>query len=285
MKPFRFKNSCDGIYSSLDIRFTKVCDNNCSFCIEKDGIDSLGQTNVQAMIDSTLKSGLKDILILGGEPFLQPKKLLEYVLGIRMFVDKIYITTSLPSTIAKCPTEVQQIISLIDGLNVSVQSTDWQENNKILVARAKHNRMDILKSLNQSFADKIRVSINLVKGGVDTKEKLLQTLQDLQSFGCKYVKINELQNVPNLYVNFEKMMGMKLASPYAFGCSAEITLPGIQLKLLLKRSCFMVERTLRANLYDLAKSLYKRYLYRGWGVFKVMYENGLLSNGWMKKRV
>ncbi len=201
-----------------------------------------------------------------------------------MFVDKIYITTSLPSTIVKCPTEVKQIISLIDGLNVSVQSTDWQENNNILAAKARHNRMDILRSLNESFADKIRTSINLVKGGVDSREKLLKTLQDLQSFGCKYVKINELQTTPSLYVNFEKMMGMKLPSPYAFGCSTEITLPGIQLRILLKRSCFMVEQTLRANLWDLAKSLYKRYLHNSKGIFRVMYENGLLSNGWMKKK-
>lgn len=35
------QNSCDGAFSSLDVRFTKRCDNNCEFCIEKLGIDSL----------------------------------------------------------------------------------------------------------------------------------------------------------------------------------------------------------------------------------------------------
>jgi len=81
------KNSCDDIYTSLDVRFTKKCDNNCSFCIEKEGLSSLGKTNVDELITSTKNSGIKDILILGGEPFLYPNDLYNYVIGIREFVD------------------------------------------------------------------------------------------------------------------------------------------------------------------------------------------------------
>lgn len=33
---FDFKrNCCDGIYNSIDVHFTKACDNNCGFCIDK----------------------------------------------------------------------------------------------------------------------------------------------------------------------------------------------------------------------------------------------------------
>lgn len=39
---FKFCNSCDGAYDSLDVRFTKACDNDCAFCIERNGINSLG---------------------------------------------------------------------------------------------------------------------------------------------------------------------------------------------------------------------------------------------------
>lgn len=70
---FKFCNSCDGAYDSLDVRFTKACDNDCAFCIERNGINSLGLTNVEKMIDSTIKSGINSVLILGGEPF--PKKI------------------------------------------------------------------------------------------------------------------------------------------------------------------------------------------------------------------
>jgi 2-iminoacetate synthase ThiH len=47
-----FKNSCDGYYTSMDVRFTKACDNSCQFCIEKQGLDNLGKPNVKKMIDS-----------------------------------------------------------------------------------------------------------------------------------------------------------------------------------------------------------------------------------------
>lgn len=29
------KNCCDGIYNSIDVHFTRLCDNNCGFCIDK----------------------------------------------------------------------------------------------------------------------------------------------------------------------------------------------------------------------------------------------------------
>lgn len=94
-------NSCDGIYESLDIRFTKACDNNCSFCIEKSGISSLGKTDVAALARSVLDSGFKNILIVGGEPLLDLQKLYRFVHLVRTYtkVKKIYITTSLPISV------------------------------------------------------------------------------------------------------------------------------------------------------------------------------------------
>lgn len=60
-------NSCDGIYHEfLDVRFGRQCDNNCSFCIEKAGVDDKG-IDVDKLIKSTLESGKKGVLILGGE--------------------------------------------------------------------------------------------------------------------------------------------------------------------------------------------------------------------------
>ena len=92
-------NSCDGIYDSLDVRLTKACDNRCEFCIEREGLESLGNTKVDKLITSTIKSGKKDILILGGEPLLNPKIALEYIQGIREYVETIYLTTSLPKSL------------------------------------------------------------------------------------------------------------------------------------------------------------------------------------------
>lgn len=280
----KFCNSCDGAYNSVDIRFCKSCDNNCSFCIEKNGLKSFGKPNVQELIKSTLETGINDVLILGGEPFLYPKELLEYVKGIRKHVDTIYITTSLPNKFCnfRLDSTIDCILRLIDGLNISIQSSNWIENNNLFNASSNHNRLEILRILNIYYAGKIRTSINLVKGGIDTKEKLLTTLHNLEEIGCIDIKINELQHQEDLYVSYEKIMDIKMKSPYAHGCNTKIKISDIKANILLKRSCFVVENSLNASILDGIKAIIKRFFYRKQNKFAVIYENGKIEKGWLK---
>ena len=85
-------NDCDGIYDSLDIRFTKKCDNACSFCIDHIcNFGDQGEVPVEVMIQKTIETGISTVLILGGEPFLLIRKLYEYVKGIRKYIKNYYI--------------------------------------------------------------------------------------------------------------------------------------------------------------------------------------------------
>jgi len=278
-----FCNNCDGVYDSLDVRFTKSCDNNCDFCIEKQGIDNLGMAEPSTLIESTKKAGIKSVLILGGEPLLFIENVLEYIKGIRDFADTIYLTTSLPITIMNNRKSVDEIINLLDGINISIQSSDWEENNKILKASSEYNRIELLKNLNKKHSDKIRVSINLVRGGIDSKEKLLKTISKLESCGCKNIKINELQNSPSLYVSFEDIMKIKMKSPYSHGCSTKIKIDGVTAGLILKRSCFIEEVSREATVSDFIKALVKHYVHNKKNRFSVMYENGMVTKGWATK--
>lgn len=54
---FNFKrNCCDGIYNSIDVHFTKVCDNNCGFCIDKKykGL-GLDKPNVEEIVKTVVE--------------------------------------------------------------------------------------------------------------------------------------------------------------------------------------------------------------------------------------
>lgn len=285
-------NSCDGIYNKcLDVRFTKACDNSCSFCIEKCGADSFGKTEVQAMIKNTIQSDRDTVLILGGEPLLYPQQVLEYIKGIRGHIKNIYLTTSLPITIRENADIVDEIIDLLDGLNVSFHHYNWKKNNEIFKASSKHNRVDMLEELlmKDSVAKKIRVSINLVNGQIDTKQKLGFFLDLMYIIGCKHVKINELQNVDlHTYVSFEDIMQIKMKSPYAYGCQTDATeyfdfYEG-KMKVTLKRSCFVVkDRSIsKVTFSDLLKAFLKRFIKIENGM-QVMYENGQIENGWITK--
>lgn len=274
-------NSCDGIYDSVDIRFTKACDNDCSFCIEKGGLSSLGDSNVKEIVKSTLDTGIKDVLILGGEPLLQPNKVLEYITAIRKNVNTIYLTTSLPKTIGEHPYIIYKIFDLLDGINVSVHHYDSAINNSIFVASSNHDRLEMLKDLNTKFGSKIRTSINLVQEGIDSKTELLKMLDILQSIGCIHIKINELQNVGEKYVSFEDIMNKSLPKPFSNGCSTYIEMPPYtpEMKILLKRSCFLVEQSREASVMDIAKLLL-RHFFPKHNNFKVVYESGLTKKGW-----
>lgn len=283
-------NSCDGKYNSVDIRFTKSCDNKCPFCIESTGLHSLGKTRVDKIVQSTIQTKVKDILILGGEPMLVPDKVHQYITAIRNRPDgdeyKIYLTTSLPNTF-NTSILVDEIISMLDGLNVSIQHYDSNINNTILNASSLHDRIELLRQLNLKHADKIRTSINLSKGGIDTKEELVRCIETLKTIGCKYIKINELQNAPDVYVSFEDILNVKLPSPYSQGCQRVVdsklicdNLDGVT--ILLKRSCFRVENTRKASFTDLIKTITKLF-YRKKNIFRVIYENGQLNNNWIKK--
>ena len=281
-------NSCDGRYeASLDVRFTRICDNACSFCIEAPGIPERG-TNVANMIASTLASKQRDVLILGGEPLLMLDKVLEYVKAIRGEKDNIFLTTSLPRTISKNMDKVIELVNILDGINISLQHYDWQRNNDILHANNKHNRIELLKDMlsHKEIASKARVSINLVRGGVDNATGLNVFLDLMHSIGCQHVKINELQNVPESYVSYEKIMGSKMSSPFSHGCQTDLKLRE-GMRITLKRSCFLVEETLSASLLDLGKMTARRLLpleakaNKRAATHGVMYEDGLVAQGWL----
>lgn len=281
---FEVLNSCDGKYKdSLDVRFTKVCDNNCEFCIEKEGIDGT-KTNVDKLIESTIESKKTDILILGGEPCLLIPDLYKYITGIRNHVSNIYITTSLPVTIRYNWNMFIDILDKIDGLNVSLQHYNWEINNEILHAVSRFNRIELLEKICKAgYANKIRVSINLVKGAIDSKHELEKFLDSMENIGVQHVKINELQNSPNLYVSFEAMYdNIELNPPYSCGCQTEIQLPNHNLRITLKRACFKIESSILPTEDELEKyeEFYNKPLNLG---YTVVYEDGTLSYGWKQK--
>jgi molybdenum cofactor biosynthesis enzyme MoaA len=278
----KFVNFCDRSNNSLDVRFTKRCDNDCSFCIDKQGLGDLGNAPVQDLIDSTLKTKMETILILGGEPFLNPNKLEAYVKGIRPHVKEIFITTSLPKTIKKYGHQFSEIMRNIDGLNVSIlDPSDSKRNNNLLNAKSKHDRLKMLEEMNKNWSYKIRTSINLVRGGIDNQSKLLMALTDLEIIGCEEIKIVELQNAGCDYISYEDIMGVKMKSPYSYGCQQKVDICGIHSKVILKRSCFVVEDSRDASFMDFIKTLIKKYLVKQKGRFSVMYENASIENNWV----
>jgi len=124
-----------------------------------------------------------------------------------------------------------------------------------------YDRQAFYNSLGQK--DKIRINLNIVKPYLYTREDIEECLKHYDKMGFNSIKLSEIQHGSDYYVSFEKTFGIKLGSPFSHGCQTYINMqeiiPGFRTPLLLKRSCFACEETLKASFSDGVKAFTKLF--------------------------
>lgn len=286
-----FNCECDNPTSRLDVRFTPACDNACPFCVEQNGRAPQPMASPQQMAEQTIAANPESVGILGGEPLLHPKRVLEYIKLIRPHIPKIYITTSLPFTILGNRDTVNQIIDLVDGFNVSLLAPTSTKHNELLRAKSRHDRFTLLKDLAAQAPHKFRACINLYKGGIDTFFKLDAMLYIASECGITQIKINEIQWDDQGYISYKKLMGEltpRMAPAYATGCYKELhpqdhlrqRWPKLNIKL--HRSCWKTTKAIKPTFRDILKDIIRIFFPPARKPFRVLYEDAKLCNGWTK---
>lgn len=99
------------------------------------------------------------------------------------------------------------------------------------------------------------------------------------------IKLSEIQHGAEYYVSFEKTFGLKgLGSPYSHRCQKYLDMdniiPGFKTPVLLKRSCFLCENTLKASFADGLKTILTLRTKPN-NKYGVVYEDGTLQRGWI----
>lgn len=276
------KNGCDGRYNSLDVHFTSACDNKCSHCIDSKykGI-GIKKPDVDAIANTVVKnsSGVDDVLFLGGEPCLYLKDLLKCIKIIRGKTSlKIYVTTAIPKICYSRFDLFSELLEIIDGINLSVQHHNEDIADEIRKTKSRYNRQSFYTSL--PHKEKVRINLNIIKPYLYTKEDITNCLLHYDAMGFNEIKLSEIQHGSKFFVSFEKVFDVEMDSPFYGGCQNYINFPGIKTPLLLKRSCFICEETLKASLMDGVKAIYRRFN-RPTNRYGIVYSNGLLSNQWI----
>ena len=283
-----FKNNCcDGIYNSFDVHFTSACDNKCKHCIDAiyEG-KNIKKPNPKAIAKTIIDNseGYDDVLFLGGEPCLYLEELYKCICLIKEATSlKCYITSSMPKTCLDKYELFLKILDVVDGFNISAQHYDECVADKIRNTKSKYDRQKFYAGL--PHKDKIRINLNIVKPYLYTKEDILNTLKHYDDMGFPEIKLSEIQHGKDYYVSFEKTMGIKLKSSFTYGCQTWVDmkqfLPDYKGKLLLKRSCFMCEETLKAKPIDAIKVAYKWLHRKDPYKYGVVYEDGTLERRWV----
>lgn len=285
--PFK-KNCCDGIYNSFDVHFTSLCDNKCAHCIDMKygGIKGRKKPNVPAIIDTIISNqqGYDDVLFLGGEPCLFLEELLKCVQAIKKSTSlKVFVTTAVPKICYDEPYLFGKLIQLCDGINLSVQHHDEAVADLIRRTTSKYDRETFYNSL--PFKEKIRINLNIVKPYLYTKEDITNCLLHYDKMEFNEIKISEIQHGAEHFVSFEKTFNLKMKSPFYSGCQSYLNMneiiPEFKTPVLLKRSCFLCESTLKASFMDGIKVAYQYLRPTKEGNYGVIYEDGRLTKQWI----
>jgi organic radical activating enzyme len=280
-------NCCDGIYNSFDVHFTSLCDNKCSHCIDLkyNGLN-IKKPDIKAITKTIIenKEGYDDVLFLGGEPCLYLKDLVDCIRIIKEKTNlNVFVTTAVPKICQEEPFIFQNLLFLVDGINLSVQHHKEDVADDVRKTKSKYDRQSFYKSL--MYKDKIRINLNIVKPYLYTKEDITNCLNHYDRMGFNEIKLSEIQHSKEYFVSFEKTFGIKLKSPYYGGCQKYLEMdkiiPGFKTPVLLKRSCFMCEDTLKASLMDGVKVAYKMLTPKINAKYGVVYGNGFLNKGWL----
>lgn len=275
-------NCCDGAYNSYDIHFTSACDNQCAHCIDS-RFHGLGikKPDPSSIINTIMQDNnlIDDVLFLGGEPCLYLEELFECVRYLkRNSTLKVYVTTAVPKTCYDNKELFVKILRESDGVNLSVQHHDEHLADAIRRTISKYDRQAFYESL--PYKEKLRINLNVVKPYLFKKQDILDCLAHYCNKGFRDIKLSEIQHGKEHYVNASEVLGLNLKSPYSNGCQQYVMLPGIPVPILLKRSCFLCEDTLKASFSDGIKLLTK-FVVPTKNTYGVVYGDGTLTNGWV----
>lgn len=281
-------NVCDNICNDLEIHFTKACENNCAFCIDKlnFGIDESPKPDVNKIFTTVLlyANKLDYIGIAGGEPCLYLDELLELCQLIKKYLPKkqLNLITSIPEICYREKNKFFEVLNLCDTVFISPQHHNQEIADKIRKHKSTFDREAFYKEI--PYKEKITVTINLIKGYLDTFDEVKNCIMYYNNLGFTKIKLCELFMRPSMFVDLQKTLNIQLPSAFASGCSVKgydtsKLFPDFKGDITLKRTCFYNNELHKATIWDFIK-VCTRWLFKKKYFFGVVYGNDNIYKYW-----
>jgi organic radical activating enzyme len=258
-KSFLFmQNACDSTKPvQIEVDFTLICDNHCPYCYNKKNMESKnGLPNLPKLKEAVLKYAkeVSVVTILGGEPLLFPKELLDFVEFIRNNTKlKIILTSAMPNTCNSYKEEFYKILNIVDEFRISAHSYNQEIGDKSRNSKSTYCRNTLIKNiLNYNPKCDVAIHLNLAQGIISDRESVLEnyyfydSMSDFSIKKFKYIRFTEIQLKENLpiFKDFDLIMGIKLPPMYSKGCYQNIThlFAASNTTAIVKRSCFLIAK-------------------------------------------
>ena len=280
-------NVCDHAASEAIIHFTKVCDNKCPFCIDRtnNGV-STRTPHVEAITETLIPRAqfISEVTISGGEPFLFMDSLIQLIKNIRSLAPhlKIDIMTACPKTCHDRFDDFNWVIDNVDYIGLTPQHSNELIAEKIRGHRSGYDRQSFYRNI--PHKEKFGINLNCWKGYLDTKEDILTAVKHYNDMGFENIRICEMFDKDDLFVSIEEVLGIKMNSAFASGCSTpyDITrmIPSFKGTFKIKRVCFFKCNKCKASVFDWIKML-TRWVVSKKYYFAVIHEDGTLAPYWI----
>jgi pyruvate-formate lyase-activating enzyme len=272
----------------LQVHFTKSCPNKCPFCNDATnrGLENKATIpHIGAIYKRILKykDNIESVCISGGEPMLYMSDLLALIMLLKENTNlKVYVITAVQENCYKYKNLFKLILERCDGMAISPQHYNEEIADQMRGNKSTFDRQAFYAEM--PYKEKVTININMVKPYLCEKGDILKCIEHYNKLGFKDIKLVELFNMEKMYVSFEKTFDVKLKSPFAHGCKTEFDitpwLPSYEGKFTLKRTCFLVNKLLHANLSDMFKAA-TRKLFEKKYYFGVVYEDGSIHPYWI----
>lgn len=280
-------NTCDQISNELMVHFTKACENKCAFCIDalNKGIKPQ-KPNVNEIFNAIKKheKNITSVTISGGEPCLYMEELLELVTKLKTETKlTVGLISSMPTACWTKRDIFFRILELLDNFAFSPQHYNEDMADRIRGSKSQYDHQELYAML--PYKEKMCVNINVMKYYLETKEEICRCISHYNKLGFKTIRLAELFDMPHMYVSLEDTFALKLKSPFAHGCkinnfNIKPWIPDFEGNLILKRTCFLVNKKCHATLGDVVKTLTRPLFMPKEHAFGVVYEDGSIKPYW-----
>ena len=213
-------NFCGGNFQDwVEVMLLPNCNGKCVWCVEKLGWHPTTIASTPILISSILNTNKKNVILLGGEPTLH-KDLPTIIKTLYDNKRNVFITTNGSNTHF-------DNISYLTGINFSIHSSDLRLNREITGIRIiKSILKDAVHFLKQ-FNVLVRFNCNLIKGYVDSKEKINDYIDFAKDCKADSVRFAELKNQDESFVDATQLMGSSFGlnnDPFVHGCNTSTTI-------------------------------------------------------------
>lgn len=264
-------NPCAGAFADwLDVMLLKECNGHCSWCIEKNGYHPDDNVPVEELISTIIKTGKKNIVLLGGEPTLY-KDLGKLIWGLSEAKLNVYLTTNGSKLTEKFAAKNR--LDKLKGLNVSIHHYSRDENKKITGVKLNYDILaDAITYLYINGVD-IRLNCNCFKGGIDNYAQVISYLNFAKSLGVKTVRFAEITGNDDIFVKLNDIFTKENLPncPFEFGCNHARKINNVN--VIFRQMC-----GLKTSGRERPENPEQKYTKNN-----VMYYDGKCYDGWLTK--